>query len=66
MRFFPLVALLFTLSISVSSDAAQPSSSEVVSAQQQSVVKLFGAGVGNRDSYGSGVLISEDGHVATV
>lgn len=33
---------------------------------QQSVVKLFGAGVGNLDSYGSGVLISPEGHVLTV
>ena len=30
------------------------------------VVKLFGAGVGNLDSYGSGTLISEEGHVITV
>ena len=26
------------------------------------VVKLFGAGIGNLDSYGSGTLISADGH----
>jgi len=30
------------------------------------VVKLFGAGVGNLDSYGSGTLVSADGHVVTV
>ena len=30
------------------------------------IVKLFGAGVGNLDSYGSGTLISEQGHVITV
>ncbi|MCH2200550.1 MAG: S1C family serine protease [Fuerstiella sp.] len=30
------------------------------------VVKLFGAGVGNLDSYGSGILISDSGHVVTV
>ena len=30
------------------------------------VVKLFGAGAGNLDSYGSGTLITEDGHVVTV
>ena len=49
---------------------AQSSSSEsihdVVVEQRQTVVKLFGAGVGNLDSYGSGVLISSEGHVATV
>lgn len=39
---------------------------QVLDTQQQTVVKLFGAGVGNLDSYGSGVLISEKGHVATV
>ena len=30
------------------------------------VVKLFGAGLGNLDSYGSGTLVSPDGHVVTV
>ncbi|MCH2209715.1 MAG: S1C family serine protease [Fuerstiella sp.] len=30
------------------------------------VVKLFGAGAGNLDSYGSGILISDSGHVVTV
>ncbi len=30
------------------------------------VVKLFGAGVGTLDSYGSGTLVSADGHVVTV
>ncbi|MCP4507508.1 MAG: hypothetical protein GY826_14095, partial [Fuerstiella sp.] len=34
-----------------------------VRAGQQVVVKLFGAGVGTLDSYGSGILISDDGHV---
>ena len=37
-----------------------------VRAGQQVVVKLFGAGVGTLDSYGSGILISDDGHVLTV
>jgi serine protease Do len=37
-----------------------------VRAGQQVVVKLFGAGVGTLDSYGSGVLISKEGHVLTV
>jgi serine protease Do len=32
----------------------------------RTVVKLFGAGVGNLDSYGSGTLVSADGHVVTV
>jgi serine protease Do len=38
----------------------------VVPQQQAAVVKLFGAGVGNLDSYGSGTLISEEGHVLTI
>jgi serine protease Do len=38
----------------------------VIQSGQQVVVKLFGAGVGTLDSYGSGVLISESGHVITV
>ena len=33
---------------------------------QQVVVKLFGAGVGTLDSYGSGVLVSKEGHFITV
>ncbi len=33
---------------------------------QQTVVKLSGVGAGNLDSYGSGLLISPEGHVITV
>ena len=33
---------------------------------QQTVVKLFGVGAGNLDSYGSGLLVSPEGHVLTV
>jgi serine protease Do len=40
--------------------------SDVIDSRHQVVVKLFGAGVGNLDSYGSGVIISEQGHVLTV
>ena len=46
--------------------AVPPSLQEVVATKRIVVVKLFGAGVGNLDSYGSGVLISKEGHVATV
>lgn len=38
----------------------------VVEMHQPCIVKLFGAGVGNLDSYGSGVLVSSEGHVITV
>lgn len=34
--------------------------------QQKSLVKLFGVGGGNLDSYGSAVLISSEGHAVTV
>jgi S1-C subfamily serine protease len=47
--------------------AVQDSNVETVLQQQQAtVVKLFGAGLGNLDSYGSGTLISEEGHVLTI
>lgn len=39
---------------------------QVIESRQKAVVKLFGAGVGNLDSYGSGVLVSAEGHVLTV
>ncbi len=43
-----------------------PAVPDVARQRHPAVVKLFGAGVGNLDSYGSGVLISEDGHFITV
>lgn len=39
---------------------------DVITSRQRSIVKLFGAGVGTLDSYGSGVLVSAEGHVVTV
>lgn len=33
---------------------------------RQVVVKLFGAGVGSLDSYGTGILVSPQGHVLTI
>jgi len=39
---------------------------DVIASRQGAIVKLFGAGVGTLDSYGSGVLVSADGHVVTV
>ncbi len=44
----------------------QPSLADVIAAQQAVVVKLFGAGAGNLDSYGSGIIVSKEGHVLTV
>lgn len=39
---------------------------DVIDASADVVVKLFGAGAGNLDSYGSGTLVSAEGHVVTV
>ncbi|MEO2017457.1 MAG: S1C family serine protease [Fuerstiella sp.] len=50
----------------VAADSAWEGEYPAVRAGQQVVVKLFGAGVGTLDSYGSGILISDDGHVLTV
>ncbi|MEZ6043691.1 MAG: S1C family serine protease [Planctomycetaceae bacterium] len=43
-----------------------PNASVVIQDQQPLIVKLFGAGVGNLDSYGSGIIVSPEGHVVTV
>lgn len=58
--------LALMMALSANSFADSPSATAIIDAQQRCVVKLFGAGVGTLDSYGSGVLISEQGHVATV
>lgn len=39
---------------------------EIIGAQQPVMVKLFGAGAGTLDSYGTGVLVSPEGHLITV
>lgn len=51
---------------SAAKNAARPSVYEVIDTRQEAIVKLFGAGVGNLDSYGTGTLISPEGHVLTV
>ena len=40
--------------------------SEVIAMRQPVLVKLFGAGAGSLDSYGTGVIVSQEGHVLTV
>lgn len=57
---------LLLLLIICAGNAVAADTHDVFLERQANVVKLFGAGVGNLDSYGSGVLISEQGHVATV
>ena len=66
MRFI-CALLLAVLSIAPPKLQAElPAETAVVSSTQQVVVKLFGASAGTLDSYGSGVLISSDGHLLTV
>lgn len=57
------LALLIFVTLAATGSAQQPNT---VQNRQQVVVKLFGAGVGTLDSYGSGVLVSEQGHFVTV
>lgn len=63
-----LLSVLFVLVCVTPTEAEQPQSSfsDTIAAQQSVVVKLFGAGAGSLDSYGSGVIVSSEGHVLTV
>ncbi len=45
---------------------AEVSRYESIADSSSAVVKLFGAGLGHLDAYGSGTIISADGHVVTV
>ena len=47
-------------------DADFQPTTDVLNSRQQTIVKLFGAGGGSPDSYGTGTLVSAEGHVATV
>ena len=46
--------------------SAEVSRGGSIADSSNAVVKLFGAGAGRLDSYGSGTIISADGHLATV
>jgi serine protease Do len=60
-------AVLLLLSPAIAAqDSDIPTASEVIAACQPTIVKLFGAGGGSLDSYGTGILISSEGHVLTV
>lgn len=61
-----LTAIVCLAVVATGSKAAAAEQSGVIAAKQESIVKLFGAGVGTLDSYGSGVLVSGEGHVVTV
>ena len=65
-----LLAFIFSFALCSGRCPAAPdtlkSTTDVVNAQEQVIVKLFGAGAGSLDSYGTGTLVSPDGHVITV
>jgi serine protease Do len=60
------VSTLWRPTAAVTAESLAAADYPTVRAGQQVIVKLFGAGVGTLDSYGSGVLISKNGHVLTV
>lgn len=63
----PAVAVLLLLLVTAGSTSrADPPSADSIPESCSVVVKLFGAGGGNLDSYGSATLISEEGHLVTV
>lgn len=66
--FAPVVTLLLMISFASCAAGSQAATthSDIVAMQQPVIVKLFGAGVGNLDSYGTAVLVSKDGHLLTV
>lgn len=62
-------AILMALLIATTCHASQAdfqSTSDVLKSRQRTIVKLFGAGAGSLDSYGTGTLVSAEGHVITV
>jgi serine protease Do len=62
-----LLLVVFSLLLTVrSQNCTAQEANAVIAAGQKVVVKLFGAGVGTLDSYGSAVLISQQGHMVTV
>ncbi len=65
-RSFALLLALLTVGTSFASQSDFQPTADVLKSQQQTIVKLFGAGGGSLDSYGTGTLVSSDGHVVTV
>ncbi|RLT05808.1 MAG: PDZ domain-containing protein [Planctomycetota bacterium] len=61
-----ILTLLFASDRCCASQSDFRATAEVLRSQQQTIVKLFGAGGGSLDSYGTGTLVSGDGHVVTV
>ena len=64
---FVLIMMLFLASgLCHAVQADFQATADILKSRQQTIVKLFGAGGGNLDSYGTGTLVSAEGHVATV
>lgn len=64
-----IIVVLASASVIPAQAQSQPASGSIesiIATRQQAVVKLFGAGVGNLDSYGSAVIVTPEGHLLTV
>ena len=63
----PLRACLFAIAVAIGATAQAQSSVESIAAVSPKVVKIFGAGGGQKlHAYGSGFLVSPNGHIVTV
>lgn len=60
------VSCLVAWFVLISGVAQGQSADKTIERTSQAIVKLFGAGIGTLDTYGSGVIVSKDGHVVTV
>lgn len=67
MRYLLLVCLTAVFCIAIPCAATAQSTSETIDYVMPRVVKIFGAGgIANLHAYGTGFLVSPDGHIATV
>ena len=65
-RTWLIPTILFASANCLASQSDFQATADVLQSQQQTIVKLFGAGGGSLDSYGTGTLVSGDGHIVTV
>ena len=61
-----VIVVLASPTATLMAQTPSPTHLEVVTLWQPVIVKLFGAGEGSLDSYGTGILVSKEGHVLTV